>query len=400
MTPATTPTADGDRHELIDALRGFALAGVLLVNLGSFSQYQYLDDAARQALPTAGFDAVAGALIRLLVDNKAITLFSLLFGLGFSLQMERAANSRTWVGLYLRRVAILGLIGALHCYALWWGDILLVYALMALVLVLARGISDRALLVAGLVVALVLPPVLEPWIDAALSTQASEEAMASANLTAFGSPSYLAAMRQNAAFANWAWWSYWGVYFFVAGRFLLGQWAGRKRLLQDPGAHLGVLRRLCLGGLLVGVGISALEESGLYDEAVEAVDPAFRLVLRILRRADSIAMATGYAAGFALLYQRPAARRRLRWLAPVGRMALSNYLAQTIVCVGVFYGFGLGVGPRHGYVAWLLVWAMLFVAQVLASRWWLASFRFGPMEWLWRSLTHRRLQPMRRKALG
>lgn len=388
------PTGAGERHGLIDALRGFALAGVLLVNLGAFTLYDYLDPAARQALPTAGFDAVAGTLVRVLVENKSITLFSLLFGLGFSLQMERAAaRGGDGLHLYLRRIAVLGLFGFAHCYLLWWGDILLVYALMALVLVLFRKAADRVLLGCGLFVALVLPPLLQPWIEAALAGQPGEEAMKAANLSAFASTSYLTALRQNAAFANWAWTSYWGIYAFVAGRFLLGAWAGRRRLLQQPAVHRVLLQRLCLGGLLAGSAITVLGEFLL---PLGEHGPVATFCIRVLLRIGSPALAIGYAAGFALLYLHAGWRRWLDVFAPVGRMALSNYLVQTIVCTTVFYGFGLGVGPRHGYAGWLLAWAVLFAVQIALSHWWLARFRFGPAEWLWRSLAYARLQPMRR----
>ena len=126
-----------------------------------------------------------------------------------------------------------------------------------------------------------------------------------------------------------------------------------------------------------------------------------RFSLRVLERCGSLALGIGYAAAFALLWHAAVAGSRLLGvLAPVGRMALSNYLMQTVVCLGVFYGYGLGVGPRHGLVGWLAMWAMLYGMQIMLSRWWLARFRFGPMEWLWRSLTYARMQPMRLDATG
>jgi uncharacterized protein len=314
--------------------------------------------------------------------------------------MERAAaRGRDGLRIYLRRIAVLALFGLAHCYLLWWGDILLIYALMAMALVLFRKASDSALLVAGLLLALFLPPLLQPWIEAALAGQASEAAMMAANLSAFASPSYLVAIRQNATFVDWAWLSYWGVYFFVAGRFLLGAWAGRRRLLQEPAAHRGLLFRLCIGGLSLGMAITAFDEFVLPgDFAPDAYGPAAAFCIRAFLRIGSLALATGYAAGFALLYLRPDWRKRLDMFAPVGRMALSNYLTQTIVCTTVFYGFGFGIGPRYGYVGWLLAWAILFGAQIAFSHWWLARFRFGPAEWLWRTLTYGRPQPMRRGA--
>lgn len=127
------PAAGPERIDLIDALRGFALAGVLLVNLDSFTLYDYLDDAARAALPSATLDSMLRRWLDVFANDKAITLFSLLFGLGFAVQLERAdARGAPGLRLYLRRVAVLGLFGLIHAYLLWWGDILLIYALLAL----------------------------------------------------------------------------------------------------------------------------------------------------------------------------------------------------------------------------------------------------------------------------
>ncbi|MGH8026406.1 MAG: DUF418 domain-containing protein, partial [Pseudoxanthomonas sp.] len=177
-----SPSAEGERLELIDALRGFALAGVLLVNLGSFTLYAFLDEGARTALPTAGFDRVADAIKSLLVDEKAITLFSMLFGLGFALQLQRAeAQGSTGLRLYLRRIGVLLLFGVVHSYLFWWGDILLIYALMGLLLVLCRKLSSRGLLVLGLSVALLLPALIAPWMEALLKGMPTQQAMEMAN---------------------------------------------------------------------------------------------------------------------------------------------------------------------------------------------------------------------------
>jgi uncharacterized protein len=122
------------------------------------------------------------------------------------------------------------------------------------------------------------------------------------------------------------------------------------------------------------------------------------LLLRMVLRAGPLALGMAYAAGFALLFLRPSFQRYLRPLAPVGRMALTNYLLQTGVCLSVFYGAGLGIGPRFGFVGILSAWILLFGAQLLFSRWWLSRYRFGPMEWLWRSLAYARMQPLKRIA--
>jgi uncharacterized protein len=394
-----SPSAEGERFELIDALRGFALAGVLLVNLGSFTLYVFLDDAARAALPTAGFDRIADAVKSLLVEDKAITLFSMLFGLGFALQLERAQARGSAGRLYLRRIGVLLLFGAIHSYLFWWGDILLIYALMGLLLALCRNLSQRGLLALGLFVALA-PALAEPWIDSFLQGLPTQQAMERANIAAFSSPHWSLVLAQNLAFSNWAYLAWWGVFPFVFGRFLLGYWAGRSGLLQRPDRHRSLLLRLFLVTALIGAAATLL---GYFENRVDSriailAGQAGTLLLQVVLRAGPLALGIAYAAGFALLFLHPAWRRVLRVLAPVGRMALSNYLLQTAVCLLVFYGIGLGVGPRFGYVGILTAWALLFGAQVVASHWWLARYRFGPMEWLWRSLTYWHAQPLRRAS--
>lgn len=375
-------------------MRGFALAGVLLVNLGSFTLYAFLDDAARAALPTAGFDRMADAIKSLLVEEKAITLFSMLFGLSFALQLERA-ETRGSAGLrsYLRRIGVLLLFGVIHSYLFWWGDILLIYALMGLLLVLCRNLSSRALLVLGLSVALGLPALAAPWMEVLAEGMSTQEAMERANMAAFSSPRWTAALAQNMIFSNWAYVVWWDVWPFVFGRFLLGYWAGRTGLLQRPEVHRELLRRLFIAAAIIGITATGL---GYFEESLDTgVGQPGSVLLGIVLRAGPLALGIAYASGFALLFLHPSCRRFLRLLAPVGRMALTNYLLQTAVCLAVFYGAGLGVGPRYGLVGILSMWVLLFGAQIFFSHWWLSRYRFGPMEWLWRSLTYARRQPMK-----
>ena len=112
-------------------------------------------------------------------------------------------------------------------------------------------------------------------------------------------------------------------------------------------------------------------------------------------RATTLTLGIAYAAGFVLLFQVERCRGALRLLAPFGRMALTNYLAQSVLGIALFYGVGLGIGPRLGVAGWLGAWLAILVAQVWASRLWLARYRYGPAEWLWRSLTYGAVQPFR-----
>ena len=397
---AISPAAAGERHELIDALRGFALAGVLLMNLGEFALTDFLGADERAALPTAQFDRWANLAQNLLVDDKAITLFSLLFGVGFAVQFERAqARGVSGVRVYVRRILVLFAIGAAHAYLLWWGDVLHIYALLALILIPLRRLPDWCLLLMAFSVALVVPALIAPGAEAAQVRQASRVLVEADTLAAFSSPSYVTAMQQNAAYLDWRRAGIWSLFAFVFGRFALGYWAGRKRLLHEPGRHFGMLRGLFVAGAGIGTVTALLAITQHQDLGYQLDEVATfeRWLPRTVTTSSSLALGIAYASGFALLYLRPAWRARLSVLAPVGRMALTNYLLQTLVCVPLFYGFGLGIGPRFGQASVLLTFVLLFPAQIVASHWWLARFHFGPVEWLWRSLTYGRVQPMRKR---
>lgn len=392
-----------DRLPLIDALRGFALAGVLLVNLGGFSLYYFMDDAGRAALPTAGFDAWARLIVQILVQDKALTLFSLLFGLGIAMQVERAEATGAGIQPVVRRLLVLLGIGLIHAHLFWWGDILTIYAAMAFALLSVRRLSDAALLIGALLLGL-LWFVLAPVVNAVMPDDFPEQAQVYAHtFDVFRHAGIADTLRQNIAVTHWMWWEMWSVFPFVLARFMLGYWAGRKRLLQDPASHRGLLRGILIGGGLIGISsVVAIEwiESMRLTESLLHGSRLDEFGLRLLRRVGPLGMGVAYAAGFALLFLRPEWRRWLRLLAPAGRMALSNYLMQTLVCIWLFYGIGLGIGPSAGFVARLSVWAMLFGLQMAFSAWWLARFRLGPMEWVWRSIADGRRAPMRLHASG
>lgn len=392
-----TPVAE--RHDLIDALRGFALGGVLMVNLASFTLYEFLPDPARAALPTARFDAVALQAMELLVNIKFITVFSLLFGLGFSLQMERAqASGGRWH--FVRRLLILLVIGLVHSWFVWWGDILLTYAVVGLLLVCFRHAPDWLLVVCGFLFALVVPPLVSPWMREVLADWPKQTEAYAGALQAFSSTSLATALHGNMEMATWARVSNWALVCFVLGRFLLGYWAGRRGLLQRPLQHRVLIAQLFWGGLAVGIASTVLQftQAGLREQIAWLDSEPSKLLIRMWLRAGPLALGISYAAGFTLLFLQPAWQRYLRWLAPMGQMALTHYLMQSVLGIALFYGIGLGIGPRWGLVGWLLAWAGIFCLQVIASHWWLARFRYGPMEWAWRSLTYGRKQTLRRDA--
>ncbi|KAB8198116.1 DUF418 domain-containing protein [Lysobacter maris] len=389
-------TSKPPRYEVIDALRGFALAGVALVNLRWLSLYEMMPKATREALPSAGFDAAAISAMSVLADGKFITVFSLLFGLGFALQLDRDEGA-AGVHRYLRRMLGLALIGLLHGYFIWWGDILLTYAVVGVVLLPLRHLPDRALLAIALAVA-VLPPLISAPVRAWLPPiPAGKEVFAQA-LQAFSMPSWREFLHGNIAVANWARMANWALVCFVLSRFLLGYWAGRKGLLQDPWRHRALLGGLCVGGVVLGLVLMGLAEvQASWRASHPDLDTrAVKLTLRMLARLEPIALGVAYAAAFVLAFSHPRMRRWLSPFAAVGRMALTHYLLQSVVGVALFYAIGLDLGGERGLAPVLLAWALLFAVQVRVSHWWLSRFQYGPVEWLWRWTTRGARPPFRR----
>jgi uncharacterized protein len=389
---------------LLDALRGFALTGVLLANLNTLTLYAYLSAEQRAALPTPAFDHWMRIALVFFVSRKFLTLFSFLFGLSFAVQLMRAeARGADAITPYVRRLLVLLLIGLAHGTLLWWGDVLRFYAILGMGLLLFRRASARALLGTGLALTTVgwalLGALTDPLIRQLRARLPSSAETDAVTFAIFSEGRWADVVWRNPVHDVIDLTAFWYQPVFIFGVFLLGVWTGRQRVFHEPEAHRTLLRRVLAGGLALGLAgntVWVLYAFFALSERVPALAaPAGLAVLRVLSSTGYVALGLAYASGFALLFLRSHWRRRLEVLAPVGRMALTNYLMHAVVCVPVFYGFGLGVGPRAGVPGLLVTFTLLFGAQVILSRWWLARFRFGPAEWGWRSLTYRRLQSMR-----
>lgn len=416
--PAPAPVPPAERIRLIDGLRGFALLGVLLINLGHFTLFWGVPADQKAALATAGWDQVTQFLLEIFVRGKFYSLFSLLFGLGFAIQMLRAEErGGDFLSSFRRRLVVLMAIGLVHLTFIWDGDILVLYALLGFLLVPFRRARDRTLLVtAG---ALIASPILldavimlsggrlDPgapllWVGRAIyegafgysdDLQVTFQHLLSGGVVEFlkyvlPGPFYryadlLSTHRLPKVF----------------GMFLVGLWLGRRQVFREIEAHRPLLRRVLVWGLALGLPAN-LALAYLVEAPGAAPFTPLGLLETTAYAVGVAPLALAYAAGFALLWQRARWAERLSIFAPVGRMALTNYLLQSVVGIGLFYGIGLGLGGRVSAVFLPLVALAIFVPQLALSDLWLRSFRFGPLEWLWRCLTYRRWQPLRIRPAG
>ena len=401
------PIAAGERSTILDAMRGYALLAILMANMVGFIGFGLLEDAQREALPLSQFDDLAEFLIEWLVVGKFYSIFSLLFGIGFAIQLARLEQRGEGVPRYLRRLFVMFLIGLAHLMLLWFGDIVALYALMGAVLLLFRRASDKALL--RWAVALWIVPIAWSAMIHFAGVKPAEAIFEQgfAALSALGItekealPVYRSAdiglhLRTHVAESLFRLGdlTYQMRFTKVLAMFLIGLWVGRRAIYANLDAHRPLLRRVAIIGLGLGLPLSAAKA---VLSMTSGDDRALQFAEELAYCLGTPTLALGYAAGFALLWDK---RRRglIEWAAPAGRMALTNYLMQTLIQSAIFYGWGLGLIGTLGLAFVFPLTAAIFAGQVIASRWWLARFRFGPVEWLWRSLTYGRRQPMRREA--
>ena len=404
LTPVRTP----DRIDALDLLRGFAVLGILVMNIQSYGM-----PGSAYFFPTSfgdmgGLNGLVWWIGDLLFESKFITIFSMLFGAGIALMSDRArASGRGFAGLHYRRMGWLLVIGLIHAYLLWSGDILVSYAVCGLVVFLFRRSSPRKLVIWGLVFLLIGSTMSclsgwssRQWPPEVLSEMkenffppapkiAEEVADMQGGFAAQSKHRVAASAFMHATVLPWY------MLWRGLGVMLLGMALYRTGVLTGE-AHVRTYRLFIVLGLAVGLPLTVW--GNMRTLAIDwDVIPSFFHIGQYSYW-GSILMALGWISVWMLL-QRSGAVEGLRTrLRAVGRMALTNYLMQTVLGVLIFTGTGLGLFgrvPRIGQAGLVvLIWAL----QLAWSPWWLARFRFGPAEWLWRSLSYRSRQPFRRSA--
>lgn len=415
MSEPTTaaPLVPQERIQAMDVLRGFALLGILLMNIeGMVGPLNGALTGVNPAL--TGADLAADTLVYLFVQGKFYPLFSLLFGMGFAVMLSRAeAAQRPFFMTYLLRVLALMAIGLAHALWVWSGDILFTYSLIAVVLLLFFRRTPIARLPKWGIALIVFPSaviwllgalgslaMLTPEGAAQMQASATEQgaamaAVLEAQRQAYGSGSFAEATAQRLADLKMmmGFLMFWG--WQLLGLFLLGAWFVRSGAIARPQEFPGLYRRLRTVALPVGFVMVLV--SYLLEPTADMVSINLRATTAMgLFTLGGTLMALGYLAWIVQGLQSPVLSGPLARLAPAGQMALTNYLLQSLVCTGIFFGYGLGYFeqlPR----AWQLPFVVaLFLLQVLWSRAWMSRFRMGPVEWLWRAATYLRLPPMRR----
>ncbi|HYM12938.1 MAG TPA: DUF418 domain-containing protein [Bryobacterales bacterium] len=402
------PVAPPERIQVIDVLRGVALFGIIAANMRGFNAPARVYGSP-ELMWSGTADRIVQSFIDVFISGKFITLFSFLFGLGFAVQMSRAeAKGANFVSFYARRMSILLVIGLVHSFLIWWGDILVTYALLGFALLLFRKRSQKTvmawalgLLSVFMLLGLVFMVLVRFGVHIpAPSNPTPEQIQQTVRIYGRGSIGQIMVERAGDVRRQ-----YTAPFYFasVLGVFLLGLYVWRRGIFQDVPAHLALIRKWLWIFLAVGLAGNV----GAWLIGVLLHPPPQPNLANLLRWGIAYtigvpALSCFYASGVVLLFQKPAWQKRLLPFAAVGRMALSNYLLQSVVCTLLYYSYGFGlygkVGPAMGLIPTLVIYG----AQIPLSAWWLRRYQFGPMEWLWRSLSYGYFQSMRigRVAVG
>ena len=362
-----------DRIDAIDALRGLALFGVAAVNvLTEFrvSLYQQFIANGR----ADGLDGAVERFVSFFLEWKAISLFSILFGLGLAMQLERLSRGDRAYALLARRLLVLLGLGLVHLVFIWNGDILTEYALAGL-LVLPMLRMPRWLLGAAAACALALHIVLS--VSPPLISMPSSSALASHVAFAsdvYPSGTFLEVWRLSVSELPLLLPLHLSLFPRTVSLFLLGAFVWKCGVVQNLAAHRRLLQGVAIAGIALGFALTFAAQS-------DSVAP--------------VVVALGYGAVVLRIATGERTKKVLAPFAAIGRMAFTNYVAQSVIFGFVFFGYGLGLFGRTGAASALLIVVAVYGLQVLFSAFWLRRFRFGPIEWLWRSLMYNRKQAMR-----
>lgn len=382
------------RVEAIDAVRGFALFGILLVNMtliqfGMFSGEQ----------PTYVFEKIdegANWFIQFFGTHNFISLFSFLFGLSIiMLQKSILAKEKRFFPVYIRRLSILLILGYLHGTFIWDGDILFAYGIIGILLMIFINRKPKTLLIwASILLVLTMLMSYPTQSDVNMAKDFAPYIAKEQHIHETGSYIEHVKFRMNEnPFEYIGITGFFGTFFitlfaliFMTPLFLLGMYVGKKGWLFEIGKHLPSLKKIWL-------------ISGIFSFTIKILELLTKQPLLIMLK-DSvtpISMTLFYGSSIILLFHYKKASRLLTYMANMGKMSVSNYLAQSIIATTIFYAYGLGLYGKIGYFFGIVLAIVIYVIQLYASTYWLQRYRMGPVEYVWRLGTYLKRPAFKRK---
>jgi uncharacterized protein len=396
-----SPVSEQSRHRLVDALRGFAIFGILLVNMAGFKAPMLASAGTGERWLEGGANAATLLIIEVLASGKFVAMFALLFGMGMVMQERKArAAGRGFTAFFLRRMFVLLVLGAAHGVLLWAGDILAVYAVFGMIGLLFLRCRIKTLFVWS---AFLFGSLLAMFMGLGALT-AFEDGSGSVwwiNMGEWWVASYQAGSFGEIVLARSAEWALmWGVGFFTYfpyafSLFLLGMALGKMDILAKLDGCQPKLRLFIALALPAGLAASLLYAAFIRgtigsDPGAFAIGMAGYLIGMGL-------LAFVYAASFSLFVQRGLAPAFIDRLAAVGRLALTNYLMHSIIANILFMSWGFALYGKVEAQTGVVIALTVFLFQLLLSPVWLRYFEIGPFEWAWRALSYGSAPRLRRR---
>jgi uncharacterized protein len=409
------PQKPKERIEVLDAIRGFALLGIFMVNMPLM-----YEPISKIMLGGTGdnltlLEIFSKSFIKFFFEGKFFLIFSMLFGYGFYIFLQKPTESNSSVlSLYRRRLFILLLFGIAHIVLLWGGDVLFVYAIFGFLLLLFRKSGDKKII--RWAIFFVLIPILIlavltllfsllngiPEFKTELDVMNKENnlyyeelinrARSTYSTGSFGSIILMRLEEYADSFIT-------SLIFFcptIMGMFLIGFLSARKGLFTDLANKTALFKKILFRSLAIGLLANTAFVITMYHSDLFSLDHYF-LLGTTMGLIGGIAFSLCYISIITLLFIKGKATFLSKTLVPMGKMALTNYLMQSTICAFLFHSYGLGFYGKVAVWQGILLTVLIYSLQVIFSRVWLSYFYFGPLEWLWRSLTYRKFQEMKLK---
>ncbi|NLR92049.1 DUF418 domain-containing protein [Flammeovirga agarivorans] len=404
MTKSQTigPTTGKQRLGVIDALRGFAILGILFANILSWSLFKFNPFTTLETLPYFEENNILYSLLSFFIDTKFYSIFSILFGVGFFLQYDRQRdNQEAFLKVYKRRLRFLILFGFIHML-FWSGDILMLYGMMAFIFIQFRNMSsDKILkwsiglmflapLAIDAVVYFIAPGWMSPEESLAKKTYIDQDP--ASVVAAFQSGNVLTAFKQNLHNVMWRWFDFLpsGRPFKVLGLFLLGFYLQSKNFFTVTGRSWKVFfSYAAIGTVLHLIGYQIGGSMAQFPSSLS--DLGYKAVMVV----GQVFLALSYASLLSLIYHTSFGEKLFMPLTSVGKMSFTNYLSHTFIGIVIFYGVGFGLGGHLNLAPIFAIAVLIYAFQVAYSYVWLKYFKFGPLEWGWKCLTYKKTFPLK-----
>ncbi|MBN6205449.1 DUF418 domain-containing protein [Ralstonia pickettii] len=398
----SSPITSRERIVSLDIIRGIALFGILLANMPLFQTPKLIQDLYMISPAYSQSDKILRMLLDVFVETKFFTIFSFLFGIGFYIFMKRAeVKTKRFYRLYSRRLIGLAIFGLIHLIFLWYGDILLGYALAGFLLIFFYRRKVKTILICLIVCAAVLVSLLT--FNLFYTPDTIEQQIN--NLQIEGAPivEEAIAIYQNGSYFEWLSYRFSNEVIPVLINipfnmltalfmFLIGLYAAKKGVFNDFPRHKKFIKKVWNISLTISIPISIaiiLLHLNIIDYGIRNEQ-----LIQVLLIMSGLSLAFFYISSIVLLLERGKWKKLLQPFSYIGRMALTNYILQTIIGVGLFTGFGM-FGELNIALG-ILISIIVFPLQMLFSFLWLTYFRFGPLEWIWRSFTYMQFQPLKK----